>query len=41
MRLLLATAEAVGANLDGWGEDYEVTASPRKKISGALPGLLI
>ncbi len=41
MRLLLTSARAVGAPIDGWGEDYELTARPRKKISGVLPDLLV
>lgn len=41
MRVLLATANAVGAELDGWGLDYtRGNENPSEKIEGALTQLL-
>lgn len=40
MRVLLATAQAVGAPIDGWGIDYTQGNSAGLQISGALTSLL-
>lgn len=38
MRLLISTAQAVGADIDGWGTDYN--SADGGPIRGALPGFL-
>lgn len=39
MRLLVASAQAVGADIDGWGTDYQRSGYPQ--ISGALDRVLV
>jgi hypothetical protein len=40
MRLLTGTAQAVGADIEGWGLDYTQSQDPDVEIRGTLPGLL-
>ncbi len=41
MRVLLSTAQAVGADLDEWGLDYSTSRAPTRGIEGALDSLLV
>ncbi len=40
MRVLMATGQAVGADIDQWGLDYDESSNPSRKISGIASALL-